>query len=399
MTATLVVLVSGRGALAPLAGVPSVERHVLAGRRLGMEVVVVYPKGREALGAEVRGIVAGEARCVSSQDFAADRKGGGLALVVAAEWYLSLSALVALRDQPGERALAQVCERGTVSVPLARLPVAEVRQIVRRLGEGTAAAALAALRDGATTTIDIDPRDEQRLSDNVSTAHAEDKLVETLFGPEGGVHVLRIRRALAPEIARHLAGTPLGPAALSALKLAMGLLAAWIIEGGSYGDGLAGALLYFSARLLGSAGTILARANFADGEIREKLDLAGDTVLHVALLWALAGGPARGEGAAILAAIATVGVVVSTAVAYVFVIREAWESRARSGFQGRAGDEFVSRFVQRDGIAYALVFSAATGTLHLLLWAAAIASHLFYVLWLVARQRRSSGPMLVGRAV
>jgi hypothetical protein len=58
----------------------------------------------------------------------------------------------------------------------------------------------------------------------------------------------------------------------------------------------------------------------------------------------------------------------------------------------------VSRFVQRDGIAYALLFAAATGSLHLFLWAAAVASHLFYVLWLLARPRDAGTPMAFGRA-
>src|SRR5690349_936997 len=57
MAAMLVVFVSSRGALATLAGVPSVERHVQAGKTLGFDVTVVYPPERRALGAEIRGLV------------------------------------------------------------------------------------------------------------------------------------------------------------------------------------------------------------------------------------------------------------------------------------------------------------------------------------------------------
>jgi hypothetical protein len=53
--------------------------------------------------------------------------------------------------------------------------------------------------------------------------------------------------------------------------------------------------------------------------------------------------------------------------------------------------------VQRDGIAYALLFAAVAGRLDLLLWAAALASHLFYVLWLITRPRREDGTMAIGR--
>jgi hypothetical protein len=98
----------------------------------------------------------------------------------------------------------------------------------------------------------------------------------------------------------------------------------------------------------------------------------------------------------------------------VYVLREAWEARqrevshageapgelaaaARGPHPAAAGDEFISRFVQRDGIAYALLFAAAAGRLDLFLWAAAVASHLFYVLWLIARPRSAGGTMAFGR--
>jgi hypothetical protein len=122
MPESLVVLVSGRGALATLAGVPSVVRHVLAGRRLGMDVTVVYPPERKALGAEIRGLVEGDATCLSADGFAAKPSSSSdSVIVVAAEWYLSLAALASLREQPESRVLGRVCERGTLSVPIARV--------------------------------------------------------------------------------------------------------------------------------------------------------------------------------------------------------------------------------------------------------------------------------------
>lgn len=406
MPESLVVLVSGRGALATLAGVPSVVRHVLAGRRLGMDVVVVYPPERKALGAEIRGLVEGDATCLSADGFAARPSSASTSnsvrssstsdsvVVVAAEWYLSLAALASLREQPESRVLGRVCERGTLSVPIARVTLREAVVVARGLADQSAAAALAELEDDDIAVLDLDPRSEQRLSDNVSTVHAEGKLVETLFGPDHPLAVLRVRRAAAPALARQLAHTDLGPAGISAAKLLLGLLAAWILEGGSYAEGLFGASLYFLARVLGASGVVLARANFEDSGIRERLDLAGDTVLHIALLWSLAGGPAQGPGAPLLAAVATAGVLASTAVAYLFVLRGHWATPRRTD---GAGDEFVSRFVQRDGIAYALLFAAATGQLDLFLWAAAIASHLFYIFWLLARPRGTGRTMAFGR--
>lgn len=405
MTATLVVFVSSRGALATLAGVPSVERQVEAGRTLGLDVVVVFPPERRALGAEIRGLVNPEAACIPADQLAShfeSRGESGSVLVVAAEWYLSLSVIAAVRAADGERAFGRVCERGCISVPVARIAAWEAVAVAAQLRTTSAAAALGALPGASTSSIDLDPRGEQRLSDNVSIAHAEDKLVENLFGPPGLLPLLRLRPTLAPVLARRFNDTALGPAAISTLKLGIGLVAAWILGGGSYADGLAGAGLYFLARLIGASGIVLARASLADGDIREKLDLAGDTVLHLALLWSLAGGPARDDGGLLLAAIATVGLLVSTGIAYTFVLRQAWDARQRMGTSavqaGSAGDEFVSRFVQRDGVAYALLFAATTGTLDLFLWAAALASHLFWILWLLLRPRREGGTMALGRS-
>jgi hypothetical protein len=410
MAAMLVVFVSSRGALATLAGVPSVERHVQAGRTLGLEVTVVYPPERRALGAEIRGLVEDDAACVPADqlgDHLASRAVSGDVLVLAAEWYLSMTAILAVRDAGTSPAFGRTCERGCISVPVARVSLREALAVAANLDAASAAATLANMLGPGVPSVDLDSRGEQRLSDNVSTAHAEEKLVENLFGPQRALPVLRLRRTLAPLLARRFSETELGPAGISAIKLVVGLAAAWILGGSSYAAGLAGALLYFVARLIGASGIVLARASLSDNDVRENLDLAGDTVLHLALLWALAGGAAHDQGGVVLAAIATVGVLVSTGIAYVFVLRESREARRRGDAQaasgsGRSvtaasGDEFVSRFVQRDGIAYALLFAAVAGRLDLLLWAAAVASHLFYVLWLITRPRREGGTMAIGR--
>src|SRR3569832_222843 len=125
MRETLAVFVSGRGALATLAGVPSVERCVQAGRTLGLDVVVVYPPERRALGAEIRGMVEADAACISADQYVDQLESipenARGPLVVAAEWYMSLANIVAVRDASSERVFGRVCERGCVSVPIARV--------------------------------------------------------------------------------------------------------------------------------------------------------------------------------------------------------------------------------------------------------------------------------------
>ena len=389
---TLVVMVSGRGALARLAGVPSVLRHLSAARQRGMKSVVVYPATRRALGAEVSGVVASQARCVSSEQF--QREIGAddqLVTVVSAEWYLSPAPLRGRREL---RILTRVTERGAISSPLARITLGEAKAIAKKLDVESAAASLARLLNPEVAVIDLPPRTEQRLSDNVSTRHAESKLVDTLFGPNEGMSLARVKHWVAPMLARLLARTPLGPLGIAIAEFGCGLAAAWIIVGSGYRAGVAGAALFFFARLLGAAGAVLARAGLRDSDRREKLELIGDTIVHVAMLWSLAAGPARGNHAFLLAGIATAGVLASTAVAYKFVLQELWATRGRDDRDGPTSDEFVARFTQRDGIAYALLFAALIARLDLFLLAAAVASHLFYVLWLITRQRGKGGRTL-----
>lgn len=393
---TLVVMVSGRGALARLAGVPSVLRHLATARHLGMKSLVVYPATRRALGAEVSGVVASLARCVSSEQF--QRETGAddaLVTVVSAEWYLSPSPLRGRRER---RILTRVIERGSISSPLARITLAEAKRVARSLDVESAATTLSRLITSDVAVIDLPARAEQRLSDNVSTGHAERKLVDTLFGPARGISLVRVKRRLAPILARVLARTPLGPFGISIAAFTCGLAAAWVTLGAGYRAGVAGAVLYSFARLLGAAGAVLARAGLRDNDMREKLELAGDTIVHVVMLWSLAAGPARGDHSFLLAGVATAGVLASTAVAYKFVLQELWATRGRDDREGPTSDEFVARFTQRDGIAYALVFAALIGRLDLFLLAAAVASHLFYVLWLIARQRSGGQRLQLRRA-
>jgi hypothetical protein len=403
MSGTMVVLVSGRGALAALAGVPSVQRHVRTARTLGLEPLLVFPPERHALGAEIRSLLGDDVACMAADDFARTPPQGPV-LAVAAEWYLSLAALTAVKSHEGARAFGVLRERGFASVPVARIPIEQLVAVAGQLGERSASHALAALAQSARDTteqVELDARSEQRLSDNVSTAHAEGKLVEQVFGARHLPPAFRLRPVLVPRLARLLHATDLDPAALSTAKLGLGLAAAWWIGAGGYAEGLAGALLYFAARLIGASGAVLARAGVAGDEARERLDFAGDTVLHFALLWGVAAGVGGGGSAVALAVVATLGILLSTGIAYVFVLKDSWSARRGVGpapLSFPPGHDFVARFVRRDGIAYALLFAAVTGRLDLLLWAAAVSSHLFYILWLVGRPRRDAGPtMALGR--
>jgi hypothetical protein len=63
------------------------------------------------------------------------------------------------------------------------------------------------------------------------------------------------------------------------------------------------------------------------------------------------------------------------------VLKPVWAADALGIRHRVRRDNFASRFSRANGPAYALLAAALLGRLDLFLWAAAITSHLFYLLW------------------
>jgi hypothetical protein len=95
----VVVLVTGRTALARIGGIASVARHVATATRLGFDPLVVYPARMRALGAEIEGELGDHTPCLPSNELA-DQAGGDedLVLVIAGDWYVSPQAIVVFND-------------------------------------------------------------------------------------------------------------------------------------------------------------------------------------------------------------------------------------------------------------------------------------------------------------
>ena len=366
MSGMLVVLVHGRGALAKLAGVPSVERHVHAGESLGRKVVVVFPDELVALGVELQGICGQAADCLPASRFAAMAEGrSDDAIAVSAEWYLSAAAMAAAESAqagPGQHAarfFGRAIERGSVAIPVARVASGELAALAGRLHQLPAASLLASLDRSGAVTLDLDPADEQRLSDNVSTAHAEGKLMRNLFGGRAGTSPAGMRSALAPRLARAFHDTRLGPVGISATKLMAGLGAALLLQSSGWAGSLAAAVLLLGARLVGAAGAVLAQASFVTHRDRDRLEAAGDGILFLAVAWAIAGPAHAVEHGVALAVAATLGAAATACLP-----------------RGASPDDAASRAVHREGFAWAMLLAALVDRLDLLLWAAALASHL-----------------------
>jgi hypothetical protein len=384
----LVVLVTGRTAVARIGGISSVARHAATAKRLGLSPVVVYPARLRALGAEIAGELDEDTPAITSDDFLERAKDtDALVLVAAGDWYVSPQAFVSFNDATTGPAVARFEERGRMVAPVARMRISDLRALVPRLEEGPTAELILAAAGPSVETVSLLVSERHRLSDNVAIAHCEDKLFSSLGESDEPWHVAVLHHLVAIPITRVLARTRTTPAQLAGAKVLLGLFGAWIISGSGYVGGIIGAVLALSSRVLDAIAADLARAAVRDSAQNDPYDLAGDLAVQLAVVWAAA--VRLGDTAAyVLAAIASGGIVASAVVSYRLVFRHVWAAQRRGERHTVRRDNYGSRFARRNGPAYGLVAAALVGRFDLFLWAAAIVSHAFYIGWL-----RSEEPM------
>jgi len=385
----VIILVTGRTAVARIGGMASVARHVATARRLGFDPIVLYPARMRALGAEIAGELDDDAVCLSSDAFV-DQAGsdGELALVIAGDWYVSPSAIVTFNDETTGPAVARFDDRGRIVAPVARLPVGAVRSLIPELAGNPPAELIVRAADEDASVVPLLVSERHRLSDNVAIERCEDKLFASLGSRADPWHVEVLHRFVSIPIARRLARTRYTPFQIAAAEIALGIVSAWVLTTPGYAVGIFGSLLYFGSRVLDAAAADLARAAVRNSPQNERFDLIGELAVQLAIVWALA---ARNDSfdAFVLAAIATVGILASAVVSYVRVFRSVWQAQARHARHDVSRDNYGSRFARRNGAAYALLIAALLGRFDLFLWAAAIGSHLFYIGWLRDEERAS----------
>jgi hypothetical protein len=390
-------VVSGRSAVASISGVPAVERLARALVRLGLEPLVVYPRRVRALGAELGGYT-GEAPCMTIEQALAS---GPLAraeadeqvLMVAAGWYLSLRALADFLEAASGPCVATVAERGRVSAPLAITGAAAARRALVELERRTAEDVVQMAAGETPRAFSLGHDDQQRLSDSQSVLHAEDKAVARLVGRRSGWDPSRIKRALTMPLVRGAALRGVSVAWLGAGKIIAATLAMMVLLRPGYVAGLIGASLFVDARLFDSAASALARLRAEDTPGWHKATVASDVVLLVAVVWALvAHHPGAGE-ALVLGLVATAGIIADAAVAWATVLRPLWAARASGHHVATPDLRLTPRMAHGDGAAWGLAAAALLGRTDLFLWAAAIGSHAFWIVWLWS-WRRSLAPGL-----
>lgn len=379
----VIILVTGRTAVARVGGISAIRRHVATASRLGLTPIVLYPPRMTALGAEIDADLDGRAQCVPADAF--DQHAGGddsEALVIAADWFVSPAALYAFGRQTRGPAVARFKDRGRVVAPVARLPVGRLREIVGHLGDAPVSELIDRAVAPDAAVVELAVGDRHRLSDNVAIERCERKLFG--LGPHRALprSVRLFERYVAIPIARQLAYTSVTPFQVSLAKIVVGCLAVYMTAGDGYVRGVVGALLYLGSRVLDAVAGDLSRAAVKPASRGERFDMTADLAIHLALVWAIA-LRGRTHGTDIAAGLlTTLGLVVSCTLTYLRVLRPVWHAHA-SRLQHRVRpDNFASRFWRRNGPAYALLLAALAGRLDLFLWGTALASHMFYVLWL-----------------
>lgn len=379
----VVIIVTGRTALARVGGLTAVGRNVTTARRLGLDPIVLYPPSMPALGAEIAGEVDSTVACMPADAFT-DQAGldDEQVLVIAGDWFIAPPAIMDFSERTRGDAVARFDDRGQVVAPLARMSVKQVRSFLGGLAKHPTGSLIAEASREDAETFPLSVRVRHRLSDSVAIQRCEDKLFAMLGTRHEPAHVRLLEKHVAIPIARRLARTQVRPVHAAMLQLALTYLAARVFAAGGYTAGVVGALVFAGSRIAESVAADLGRAAVRDGVQDRAPIVLLDVLGQIAILWSIALATDLIDYGALLAAIATVGLAASTWMTVHRILRPVWKARATQSRHHVPPDNFAARFLRRNGAAWGLLLAAVVGRLDLFLWAAALGSHLFYVMWL-----------------
>jgi len=379
----VVILVTGRTAVARVGGLTSVGRNVATAKRLGLEPIVLFPSRMPALGAEIAGEVPLDTACIPADSFAGQLGGDDeLILVIAGDWFIAPPAIIEFSEGTRGAAVAKFEDRGHTVAPMARMTIGQLRSVMGKLEHHPTAELTLEAADDNARVVSLSVRERHRLSDSVAIQRCEEKLFAMLGTRAEPAHVRLVERHVAIPIARFLARTRVTPFHLAVLQIALTVLAARLFFVGGYAMGILAALVFTLSRLSESVATDLARAAVREGVHDRPFIIAFDILGQIAILWAITSSTDIIDHDVVLAAIATVGLLTSTWMTITRLLRPVWHARAAGTRHGIAPDNFPTRFLRRNGAAWGLLIAAVVGRLDLFLWAAALGSHLFYIMWL-----------------
>lgn len=230
----------------------------------------------------------------------------------------------------------------------------------------------------------------RRLGPTVSTTAVEKELLASLANPQDGFLDCYLNRPLSRWLTLRLANLPLCANHVTVFSITVGLVAAVFFAFGGYLSPLLGAFVLQIAAVLDCCDGELARLRFEESQLGYWLDIAGDTLVHIAVFVGIAWGvAATGHGTLpLLAGALLVAGVVPSFTLVTYAERHDVARRASALWEGRTIARMLMVLTNRD-FSVLILFFALLGALHWFLWGAALGVHVFWLtlLWLLWRVR------------
>jgi phosphatidylglycerophosphate synthase len=207
----------------------------------------------------------------------------------------------------------------------------------------------------------------------------EQRLLGALENPRDGYLDRVLHRRLSRPLSRLLVRTPLSPNALTAIGVALGVAGGLLLALPGVLPVLAAVGLLVAAGALDCSDGEIARLCHAESRLGHVLDVTGDTLVHLAVLGGIALRLAESPAAPGRATLVVLGAGVLGAFAAISWSEAAEVRRRRvAGWENRLLDGVLSPLSTRDWHVFPLAFALA-GRLDLLVQAAAVGAHLFWI--------------------
>jgi phosphatidylglycerophosphate synthase len=258
------------------------------------------------------------------------------------------------------------------------------------LTNSSAEALWAAFRARGAQQVGLDGAMLAPITDERSVATAEAALCARLRadsaasdGPLAHWIDRRISLRISRWLVRH---TQLRPNHLTIIGTSVGLTAAGLLGMGTYWAGIAGTLLFLCATIIDGCDGEVARLRFQESSFGQKFDVITDNVVHVAIFVGLAWGLYHQNPAGHyfwLMAILLGGFACDSVVTYFFLVRRPGFARHSSvvSVKGRVRQWLLrglEGLMNRD-FAYLLVALAVIDRLYWFFWGAAFGTYLFAI--------------------